>query len=467
VPRGGAPEVARGGGTRARAALAALALLAPAALAPLPAARAQARAPDARATEVRAPDARPPDARAAEERAAEVRGVTFDEAIGLGAGAPEVEGERRALAARRNGDRRLPGMAGNPEVFVMPGWRLTPSGNEGLEVQVSVAQPLSLAGLPGARRRAAAREREELGARVRARALERRLAIARAWLDLRVAEEQLDLAAREQEVAAGLAAGTGRLVGTGERSLVAEREARTYQAEVALRRLDAEGRAYETRVALAAALAAGPRGLSGAAVRTAGAWPSPELPQGAALGRLAARALDLPDVVAARLAAAVARARGAEAEAAAGAVLSPGVYVQRDSPGGLVLYGMLTATLPVFDRGQRARSVAAGEAERLAGEARRREIDARALLVRAVHEVQHQRERERALAEDLEPQTAALLALEERLLASGEAAPFRVFEARRRFLEVARRRIDAHGARVWAEVELWLLLAALDAPEAL
>jgi outer membrane protein TolC len=397
---------------------------------------------------------------------AQTREVTFDAAIGLGDHAPEVVGARRALDVRRVRDRRLPGVAGNPELFIMPGWRLSPQGNEGVEVQAAVSQPLWLGGLPAARRRAATLERDELSARVRQRALERRLSIARAWIGLRVAELQLEHVRLEHEVSGALVTATLRLVRVGERNVLAEREARAYRAETGLRRIDAEGHAYEAALALAAALANDRRELGAGPVRTAGDWPAPALPSPDALVRLAESAADLPDAVAARIGAAAARARAAEAEAATGTLLAPGVYVQRDSPGGLVLYGMLTATLPVFDRGQRARAVAEADAERLRGEATQLQVDGRALLLGAVHEVQHQRERERLLADEIVPEAEALVAVEERLFASGEAAAFRLFEARRRLLDAKRRQVEARGARVWADVKLWLLLAALTAEEA-
>ena len=297
------------------------------------------------------------------------RAVSFDEALALTRRAPEVRGEAASLAARARGDAALPSLTSNPQLYIMPGWRIAPSENSGPEFQASVVQPLDLGGLAGARRAAATRERTVLGARVRALALERRLVAAHDWIFVRSAEEDAEILERERVAAASLVAVTTRLAGAGELTTNAVQEARVYLAEVTLRVVDNEGFRHDLGLDLAAAVADGSgRGLI-APLATRGRPPTPELPSGATLARLIARADALPEAQAAHFAAIAERAHAAEARAASGASLQPGVYVQRDSPGGLVVYGMLTYVPPVFERGQRASSVAEGEAARLTGEA--------------------------------------------------------------------------------------------------
>ena len=390
------------------------------------------------------------------------RAVGFDEALALTRAAPEVRGEARALAVRARGDATISSLTANPQLYIMPGWRLAPSANTGPELQASIVQPFDLGGLAGARRTAARRERTVLDAHVRARALERRLTAAHDWLFVRASEEDAEVLAREREAATALVDVTTRLAGAGERTSIAVHEARVYLAEVTLRVVDNEGFRHDLGLALAASLADGSGRALIEPLATRGAAPQPDVPAGAALARMTARADTLPAARLARLSAIAEHARAAEARASSGASLQPGVYVQRDSPGGFVAYGMLTYVPALFERGQRASSVAEGEAERLEGDAQRRALDARVEIAGAVHEVEHQREREALMRETLVPELTALVALEERAFAAGESMLFRALEARRRSLDVQRRLVDARRDRLWAEVKLWLLLATLE-----
>ena len=142
--------------------------------------------------------------------------------------------------------------------------------------------------------------------------------------------------------------------------------------------------------------------------------------------------------------------------------LSLGAQVQRESPDGVIVSGVVGLTIPLFDRGQRERSAQRAEAELREGEHEQARLEAARDLALAVHDVAHQRRQERAMRELLVPALERLAERREAALQGGGGGTiFALLDARRRVLDAHGRAIDAEAARIWAEVRLWLYLAEL------
>lgn len=383
--------------------------------------------------------------------------VRFDEAIALAARTPAVRGAERALSVRERGDANIAGTAQGLSLQAMPGYRILNEQDRGFEGQLSAVHTWNLGDLTGARRRAAHAERRELAAEVRARALLAHLDAAHRWVILWQLHALEPLLAEEVALAERLVELVERGLRAGVRTRVDTAEAIAYQADVALRALTLEG----TRHAAAAALAVAMGREPDADLRTEGDPPSPDLPDEPSMA-----ADRLPAVAVARLAAAAERAREVETAAAYAPQLGVGAMLQREAPDHFIVFGVATLTLPLFDRGQRARSVALAEAERREGEHEQARLEARRMLAVAAHDVEHARREALRIDEQLVPALAGLVELRERALAAGEGTTFELLDARRRLLGARARAVEARGARAWAEVRLWVLLAEIARSEA-
>lgn len=384
-------------------------------------------------------------------------GVTFDEALSLGERSPAVEARRRELGAREAGDRGIGGTATAPSLNVMPGAVLAPDQERGFDVQVSFTQGWNLGDLGGARRGAARREREALDAEVRAQALRARIEAARRWIELATLQ-RLEVVLGEQRAVAGRRVERARRaleLGAGGASDLASAEA--MDAQVDRRAAELEGERFDAASRLA--LAMGRAGAERLSAR--GPWPAPALPDLREARRLAEDLDELPEVAVRRLMASAARAREEEARARYAPVLSAGAQLERSSTDAWVLYGIAGLTFNAFGQERRAGSLAHAEAERLDAELDTARLRAQAEIERALHEVEHARRLARALDESLVPALDTLVERRERALAAGEETLFALLDARRDRLLAREAQARARGARTWAAVKLWLLLAEL------
>ncbi len=382
--------------------------------------------------------------------------VSFDRAIAFSGSTPLVEGTRRALEARRAGDEDIAGTARSLQVTAQPGMRIMSEQDRGFEGQITISQTWNLADLTGARRVAAGVEREVLDAERRAAALAARLEAARRWIDLwqvaalqEVIGEERALAVRTRELAE-------RAVRAGVRTRVDQAEAEAYAAEVALRALSLDGSRHETSVALAVAMGQPPN----AELAPYGELPEPMLPPDPE--RRLADVERLPTVAVHRLSAAAQRAHEVEVAAQYAPQVSVGTQVQRESPSGFIVEGLLGITLPTFDRGQRTRSSALAEAERSEGQGDQARLDAQRQLSLAIHDVEHQRTQEHTVSQTLLPASNDLVERRESAMQTGQGTVFELLDARRRLLAARARVVEARAARAWAEVRLWVLLAELS-----
>jgi outer membrane protein TolC len=385
--------------------------------------------------------------------------VGFDEALDLGDRSPVVEGSRRALAARRRGDEGIGGTAQATQITVMPGATIAPDQAQGFELQVNVTQGWNLGDLGGARRAAAARERDALSGRVRARALRARLEAARRWVELRTLEEletSLEAQARvlDREVAL-----TTRAVEAGVSTGADLAEIRALAAALSDQRLRVEGERFSASVRLATAMGWSEDGAG--ALLTDGPAPQPRLPSFDEMRVRIASVDGLPEVAARRLAETAARAREVEAGTQYAPVLQLGGQLERTSVNAWVVYGVAGLSFSAFGQERRSVALARADTERAISETELARVEARAELMEALHEVAHTRRQESSLREGLLPALETLASRRARALELGEGTIFASMEARRRVLEARASLERARGARVWAEVRLWLLLAEL------
>lgn len=386
------------------------------------------------------------------------RAVSFDQAIGLAEQAPDVQGARRAVSEQRALAGAIGPLAHNPQLTVQPGVRLAQPDARGFEIQASLTQSWSLAGLGEARREAVRAEGGALAAAARARALSQRLAAARVWIDLWEAQRLLAVARREAEVAAELLSAVEKAAAAEAATRADVADARAYLAEARLQGIQAEGEVTERSLALSRELA----DAGAAPLAAAGELPAPALPPEGRWASLVQRAGRLPEVEARQLEARAERARLVEERAARGAQLSLGVAVQRDQPSGFVVYGLAGVTLPVFDAGERERSAIAGRAATLEGQAARARSDGRAELRWALHEVEHSGEVLAAVRDQLLPAVEEGIAARERIYRAGDATLLEVLQGRRQGLAARGRLEQARAREAWARVKAWLLLSALE-----
>lgn len=388
--------------------------------------------------------------------------LTFDEALGLADQAPSVEGARAAVSAQRDLAGRISSQTSNPTLTVEPGYRLSAGSSSATRIEgtASLTQSWNLAGLAARRREAARAEGDQLDAEARAAALTRRLTAAQAWIELWAAQAALADARQEAELAAELAARTGRAA---DHALVTRADAAdavTYRAEARLLAISVEGEVTDLgfRLAREAARPAAP-------LATAGPLPAPDLPERAEWPRLLERAGRLPEVRARRLTARAEGARAAEVRAARGTALGLGLVLQRDNQREQVAFAQVGITLPLFDRGEREAAGLEAAARRTGGEAEEARRAASAELARALHEVEHTAEVLAELEQGFLPASAEGVRLREVAFRAGDATVLEVLVARRSAAAARARLARARAAHAWARVKVWLQLEELARSE--
>lgn len=301
----------------------------------------------------------------------EVRELTFDEALDLALARPEARVPDAVRAGRADADDDVGRWVGNPQVQVQVGRRRWPRADAGAEAQITMLQGFSLGRVGAARLDVLATELGALEVEERAERMLAALEAGEAWLVLYLAEQRL--AAADARVVVGQQHVD---VVTRARALSAATEDDAAEAarlvgELHMVRLEAETEVRAASLELAHATAQhGPFRLV-----TRGSPPAVTLPE---LAGLRADETQLDGLPTLRLRTAllrVAQARQRQVEREARGTGALGVYVERDSPRGIVVAGVLQLTLGVVDRGGPARAAAAEEVARAEGQ-----------LVRASHE---------------------------------------------------------------------------------
>lgn len=383
--------------------------------------------------------------------------IAFDEAIGLSSATPDVRGAERAVVEKREMRDRMSSMTSNPQFYLQPGYRVAPLPNQGVEIQASVMQSWNLAGLSSARATTVRLEESALSAQARALALMQRLDSAHAWIDLWCAERVLQLATQESALGGELVRLVEKATNLSAMTKADLADARAYHAESRLNAIAAEGDVLERGLFLARVLAAGTEPLG-----SSGDLPTAPIPDAMNRKDALQRVTSLPAVQIKALEAQIERARNVEEKAARGTELALGVYLQRDSPGGFVPYGLFNLTLPVFDHGERERSVAVARAAQLEGETKREAANAAADLALDFHEIDHTQEVVDTITNILLPALEDALASRLRIFSAGEATTLEVITARRNLINAKGRLEHARAQNAWARVKVWLWLSMLE-----
>jgi cobalt-zinc-cadmium efflux system outer membrane protein len=370
----------------------------------------------------------------------EVIALTFEEALQLAAErAPELASARAAEtgAARLERESRSL-LVRSPELSVAVGPRF---GDDisGVDVSVTLLQPLSLGGVRAARSRFSAARLQS--ARAGSVAVRARMALAAglAWIDARVAGELIRLRARglqEAEVLDGLAAArlASGAVTAGERALV---HAVLGAARAAL--LEAQGRRFAADAEIAFYTGLSPEGLEAVGPLELDGPPITE-------AEAVARAGLHSELGYLEAESRVLRRSVEQLRAEGSGILSVGPSVTREATGDLIILGHVSLPLPFansnrFEVAERERQALVAEAELVRQRARLRTDT----LV-ALHERTHARGLRDALARDAVG--PARVALDEAMLRyrEGKAPLFEVLTARRAHSESEERWIEAAGA---------------------
>lgn len=388
---------------------------------------------------------------------AEGAAVTFDDALGLAREAPIVTGIERAATVSQEIGGRVSTMASNPLVVVSPGVRILPLGSAGPEGAIGVSQSWSLSGLGQARKDAVKAEHATLTAEARATALVQRMHAAKDWLDLWAAQKVAAVASQEADVARDLTKLAEKAANAQAATRADTADARAYLAEAKLAVIDSEGEVFERGTELARDIAA----KTADPVSASGELPAPSLPDASTWPSALVKASMLPSVQAKAFAARAERARSEEEGAMRGAHVIVGVEVRREAPDGFLATGTVGLTLPVFDRGERERSVSEARAARFDGEKRAATLDARTEMALAFHEVEHTGEIVAAVKGELLPALVEAADAREQLFRAGDGTMVDVLTARRRVLAAKARLVRAQAANAWARVKVWMLLAEL------
>lgn len=386
--------------------------------------------------------------------------LSFEEALLRADAHPELVALVEAAKARRTIDDGLSSLSHNPELVFGPGWRLSSADNEGFDLQLTLELPFVLSGLAGARRDAATAERDRLRAEHAALALERRLSASRTWFELEERQVELENLTQAEALAHKTTELVERAVKAGLLTQVDLHEARAHADEVALARLDAEGRLFECSLHLAAALAEAPE----RPLRARGPLPRFELPPDRALWVERAAALPTTALFAARARAAV--REEAEQSSAAGDRFSVGAQLQRESPTDTMIYLMLGWSPSWFDDHARPRSASAERRVRDEEAAHRAQLEAARFLVELFHEVDHTHEIVEHLEEVLVPSLRATHEGRRRQLTLGETSLLSVLDAERRLLEGELRFARARIAEAWARARAFHVLYSVGSTEA-
>jgi hypothetical protein len=392
---------------------------------------------------------------------ADVLELTFEEAIDLALVRPEARVAEQVRTRRADADADVGRWVGNPQVQVQVGRRRRPQADVGVEAQITLLQGFALGRVGAARLDVLAAEFGALDVEERAERMLAALEAGEAWLVLQLAEQRLVAAVARVEVGQ-----QHHEVVTRARTLSAATEDDSAEAarllgELHMARLAAEAEVRAASLELAHATAQhGPFRLA-----TAGPAPEVTLPDLASLRADEGYLDGLPTLRLRTALLRVAEARQREAERDARGTGALGVYVERDSPRGIVVAGVAQFTLGVVDRGGPARAAAAEAVARAEAEIVRASHESHAVFHAAIDALEVTRAtRDRHGAEVLVAYRARVSAIERRF-ALGAATRAELLRAS---LDLALAEMDHEelaGDAARAQLRLRLLLDATVSAE--
>jgi outer membrane protein TolC len=370
--------------------------------------------------------------------------LTLDQALARVDEAADVTAADAAATERRDAVKQLPALTSNPTVLLQPGLRAE-SGAVRPEGQLSVTQGFNVAGLAQARHDVAEHDAVQARALALERRWQRRVQVARAWLDAWAANAATRAAQEDVDHARELVTRLGRAEASGGVTKADLASARAFAAEAEAFLLAWEGRSVDAGAALSMLLGLDELAVVGDA--------APELPTMSVEG-LTARVPPHVRLLDAQLAAASSRAL--EAAAQWGTQLQVSVSGAHEAPTAWLAGVGVGVTLPLFERGQADVAMQRALATRLTGEldlARRR---ARIEVKLLAHELEHTREIDEVVNGQQLPQAIEAARLEGRRFDQGETTLQELLLVRRVVL-------TARAAAVVARADL--LAARLKARE--
>lgn len=391
----------------------------------------------------------------------EVLELTFAEAIDLALRRPEARVAEQVRSRRAGADADVGRWVGNPQVQVQVGRRRRPETDVGVEAQITMLQGFTLGRVGAARLDALAAELGALDVEERAERMLAVLEAGEAWLVLHLAEQRFAATAEREAVGRQHheVVARARVLAAATEDDVAE--AARLLGELQLARVAAEAEVRAASLELAHATAQhGPLRLA-----TLGPAPEVTLPGLDSL-RVDERHLDgLPTLQLRTALLRVAEARLREAEREAHGTGALGVYVERDSPRGIVVAGVAQFTLGVVDRGGPARAAAAEEVARAEAQVVRASHESHAVFHSAIDAVEVALARRDQHDRQVLPAYRARVSAIERRLALGAATRAELLRAS---LDLAQAQMDHEvlaGDAARAELRLRLLLDATVSAE--
>ncbi len=307
--------------------------------------------------------------------------LSFPDAIRLSGQAPELEGARRAAAARAQVLGSLPALTSNPQLLLLPGMAWEGPDGPLPEGVVSLTQSFNLGGLGSARAQVAKAEWEQAGALAAKRQWDLRTAAGSAWLEAWMAGQAMREVGQEIAEAERLLERTLAASSRGGATLAEVASARAFAAEVRAAHLRWEGRQTEASFSLASVL-----GLDAPAA-VEGEPPDLAEPDLSGKQRVATPHLSVLD---AQLKATLGRELEASAQWATSLQLS--LQGSHQAPSEWIASLGVGLTLPLFERGQAEAGAHHALGVRLQGERTEAAREARLGLKVLRHELQHARE---------------------------------------------------------------------------
>ena len=359
--------------------------------------------------------------------------LSFDEALQRADTTPAIEAARVAARQQRDAVSFVAPLSDNPVVTPNAGVRTYPKGEVGApvgpEVHLQLGQNFNLGGLTNARRAVAQQEAAQAAAQWAVQRRTLRLEVARAWLDMWVADASAQVAAEESRQAEELASRVERALKNAAATRVEAASIRAFAAEARVQALDWEGKRVDASARLASML-----GLE-ALPDVVETLPEISLLNGD------------PAPLHARLLSAEAQTQSAlavEAAAQWASQLQLSVFAGQEWPQQWVAAVNVGFTLPVFERGEKAQRTYRAQALSLRGA---RDAAARAENIewlRMQHELEHTQETLEAVQGRQLPAAEEAATLETTRFERGEATLFELTTLRRQALAA---RIAAVAAR--------------------
>ncbi len=384
--------------------------------------------------------------------------LSFDQALGLSSEGVAIRSVRDAAAVKAKLNQQIARVNQNPTIQFQAGPRLLPEKNREPEIVLQILQPWTGGGYLQARRSSAMHEHSLLDARARAIALGQKLDVAHLWLQLATAQRELEVLHRMLSIAEALSLRIERTRQVGAAIEIDVREMQARTAEIAIQVVETEGTVHDLSLELSRRLGWSPTGH----IETVGELPLAPVPGHAARDGYVQRAAALPEARASLMQAQANRAQAVEQKSQYGWSFAFGVNVERDAPGGLILSGIVQATPPLFEKGERYRGTTEAAAIEGAGHAVTASLAAQNAVALAFHEVEHSGELADLIATRLLPTAVQVWTLRRKQFELGGATVLDTLRSQQTMLAAELRHTSASTQHAWARVKLWLLLLAIE-----